>query len=222
MKKSFSLILFVFLLCATGLWYFGIHRPARKMLNSNPKTIYKTTVPSSPNSQPVIRDSTGSTTFEHGNETEMESPTAKKNVVVDTTDESTDMSSSDTFDHSDHEGSNEHTQEPHEQEVSEHKHLDENAESEYSQELLEKAGVELEAAAKLQEEGQIVLANYLNAMPVEKQVAMLEKMKREFINAQNPSTGAPTFDNREQARAQWQELFEGILAAGYAPPAGFE
>ena len=67
-----------------------------------------------------------------------------------------------------------------------------------------------------------MLANQLKALPVEKQLVMLEEMKTVFVNAKNPWNGGPTFDSREQAISYWQELFEGLLAAGYTPPAGFE
>ena len=222
MKKSFSLILFVFLLGAIALWYFGIQSPSQKMLNSKPKVIYKITTPIRPNSPPAIRDSTVPTTLEHGNETEMGSPTGKENVMIDATAETTDTRTLDTVDHSEHKGSDEDTQAPYEQEISEHEHSHEHAESDDSKELLEEASIALEEAAKLQKEAHVVLVNQLKVLPVEKQLVMLEQMKREFINAKNPWNGGSTFDNREQAISYWRELFEGLLAAGYTPPAGFE
>ena len=143
MKKSFSLILFVFLLSATALWYFGIQSPSQKMLNSKPKTIYKTTTPIRPNRQPVMQDSTVPSTLENGNETEMESPTVKENVVVDTTTETTNTRTSDILDHSKHVGADEDTQAPYEEKISEHEHLHEHAESDGSKELLEEARIAL-------------------------------------------------------------------------------
>lgn len=222
MKQSFSLIIFVFLLGATALWYFGIHRPSEKMRNSKPKPVYKTTTPIHSPRQPVIRVSTVPTTLERKNETGMESPTGTENVVRDTTAETTDRRTSDTIDHREHKGSDEHTQAPYEQEVSEHEHSHEHAESESSKELLGEASIALEEASKLQKEAHLVLANELKALPVEKQLVMLEEMKSVFISAKNPWNGGPTFDNREQAIFYWRELFEGLLAAGYTPPAGFE
>lgn len=217
MKKSFPLMLFVFLLGATALWYFEIQRPSQKMLNSKPKTIYKTTTSVRPKSPPVMQDSTVPITVEHGNETQIESLRGTENVAIDTTAETRD-----TVDHSEHKGSDENTQVPYEQEVSEQEHSHEHPESDDSKELIEEASIALEEAAELQEEAYIVLANQLKALPAEEQLVMLEEMKGEFINAQNPLNGAPMFDSPEEARVYWLELFEGLSAAGYTPPAGFK
>lgn len=44
MRKYLTLIyVLLFLIGATALWYFGHHRPAQRILKTEPKTVYKTT-----------------------------------------------------------------------------------------------------------------------------------------------------------------------------------
>ncbi len=221
MKTSFTLILFVSLIGAIALWYFGVQRPAEKRINATPKTIYQIT-PISPNSPPDIGSVEGHVTVKHGNAADRQSPPEKEDVEIETPAETTDTRITDTLEPSEQEVSDTDPPTHYQQEESEPKPSHEPAESDSAKELIEAARIAREEGARLQKEAYLVLANQLKTLPVEKQAILLEKMKSEFINAKTPWEGTPAFDSREQALSYWQILLEELHAAGYTPPSGYE
>jgi len=214
--RIFIVTIFLLVICgAAALWYFGPHRSTK----AEPIKIYKATP------LPPARSTTEKTsiTAPAALEPEVDIATETSSEFIETPSESTETLSPDTHTHSHPDMSYEDTDSPAEQDASHH-HSDEEAEARSAH--IRQTKSEFDAIRKdgdeMLKEGHAMIANQLNQMSIEEQQATLEKMKREFLNARSPVTQAPVFKSHAQGIKYWQDFFNGIIEAGYTPPAGVE
>lgn len=213
--KKLTLSIFI-VVCLGGIWYFGHHRPAQETRKAAPKKIYKTTTPITQKSSTVKQLSTQNT-LEHSDETEIESHTISEDIVISEKTESSmraDVEKPSIV-------SNENKPAPSEKKTSahDHPHLESEASKQFNKEEVDAMLAEGE---NMQKEGHIVVANQLKAMPIEKQVEVLNEMKEAMLSALHPITQEPLFEDPEEAQTAWRTFFNGIINAGYTPPPGYE
>ena len=85
--------IFIFLLGATALWYFGHHRPVQQILNAEPKKVYKTTTPATSKTSTVNQNAIETPAHARGNASGIESTAAIDNTeTVDSSIKSMDIS----------------------------------------------------------------------------------------------------------------------------------
>ena len=208
------LFIMVLIICATGVWYFGLHRPNKELRNAESERICKTT-PTMPEKPIQNQQSTEIPTT-----TEVSKNKASGDVKNDVKPEKVDTEPMTNIVENEQKGSNENVTPSLEQEASKPSHKHE--ESETSKQLKKEVETALIEGAALLANAYTQMVTQLQSKPVSEQVAMLNKIKAMMTTARHPITGDPLFDNEEEANTVWHKFYDGLISTGYTPPPGFE
>ncbi len=212
--KRFRLPIFIIVLviCVTGVWFFGWHRPNQKLRNAEPQEIYNTmpTMPKQPTQQQQVTEITTIELSEDKRSEDVKNDVKPETMPIDPTKNIVENEQKE---------SNENKTPSLDQEVS--KHSPEEEESDTSKQLKKQAEATLIEGAALLAEAHIQIVNQLESKPVEKQVEMLNQLKETMINALHPITEEPLFE-KEEANTVWHNFYDGLISAGYTPPPGYE
>ena len=196
------------LVSITALWYFGHHRPAMEILKTEPKKVYKETIPITPDSPAVKQPSIETTAHVHEDETGIEPPKA----TIDVTTDSSVSASTSTLSEGPSGVANENTVSANEHKNEQHSHLHEG--DPQAEAKLEAVKAELALAqqhlkeTKAEVEPKLIShANRLNAMSPEEQREYWRKF-RAFL-----AKYSPELDLDETI----QEFRNGLIKYGYQP-----
>ena len=226
MKKFLvPIYLFLFLLSATAIWYFGHHRPAQTILKAGPKKVYKGTL-AAPEAQTVEKQATADRA--HPGVTLGQSATEIDGFSTPSlTPESTDTVGSDTIIQSQNDV--ERTLTPHEHTESQHSHSQEDLAAEAAEfemirveiaEMLANAKGAIEATQPLLKEGARMIATHLNQMPQEEQRAFLNEYRNMIYSEEFQSLTPKRIRNLapDLADQTWNLIVKSWTEQGYNIP----
>ncbi len=226
-NRAFTVFLLAIIILGVGIgfsWYFGHHRPAQEMLNTEPVKIYKAVEPLKPNDQPS--NTHEATTSVHSHE-ETTSPTPLVSDM-ENTDANLNLEQSDL---SNNTKRSEDLTVSERKEEAEHKHTQSKAEQEASKKLIAEAEIALENAKQIQKEGiemmrkaMPIVANHLNTLSTEEQIEMLRQLKTTMSSQvlQFPPEFQSLIEENNVVEEGWQMYLDMLTKAGYTPPRDFE